>query len=54
MLLEWGKILEPLRDKFGDKLTRFDVTLIRRWADIEQTEKTLLDTIEMTESPSSW
>ena len=46
-----GKILEPLRDKFGDKLTRFDVTLIRRWADIEQTEKTLSDTIEMTESP---
>ncbi len=46
-----GKILEPLRNKFGDKLTRFDVTLIRRWADIEQTEKTLSDTIEMTESP---
>jgi glyceraldehyde-3-phosphate dehydrogenase (NAD(P)) len=46
-----GKILEPLRDKFGDKLTRFDVTLIRRWADIEQTEKTLSDTIDMTESP---
>ena len=46
-----GKILEPLRDKFGDKLTRFDVTLIRRWADIEQTDKKLVDTIEMTESP---
>ncbi len=46
-----GRILEPLRDKFGDKLIRFDVTLVRRWADIEQTEKKLSDTIEMTESP---
>lgn len=46
-----GRILEPLRDTFGDNLIRFDVTLVRRWADIEQTEKKLTDTIEMTESP---
>ena len=46
-----GRILEPLRDKFGDMLTRFDVTLVRRWADIEQTEKKITDTIEMTQSP---
>jgi glyceraldehyde-3-phosphate dehydrogenase (NAD(P)) len=46
-----GKILEPLREKFGDDLIRFDVTLIRRWADIEQTEKKVSDTIEMTEKP---
>ena len=46
-----GRILEPLRDSFGDKIIRFDVTLVRRWADIEQTEKTVLDTIEMTEKP---
>jgi len=46
-----GRILEPLRDRFGDKLIRFDVTLVRRWADIEQTEKKITDTIEMTESP---
>ncbi len=46
-----GKILEPLRNKFGDQLVRFDVTLVRRWADIEQTEKKLSDTIEMTEKP---
>ena len=46
-----GRILEPLRDKFGDSLVRFDVTLVRRWADIEQTDKKLSDTIEMTESP---
>jgi glyceraldehyde-3-phosphate dehydrogenase (NAD(P)) len=46
-----GRILEPLRDKFGDNITRFDVTLVRRWADIEQTEKIIPDTIEMTEKP---
>jgi len=46
-----GRILEPLRDKFGDRLVRFDVTLIRRWADIEQTDEELSDTIEMTEKP---
>ncbi|RDJ31048.1 MAG: type II glyceraldehyde-3-phosphate dehydrogenase [Crenarchaeota archaeon] len=46
-----GRILQPLREKFADKLERFDVTLIRRWADIEQTEKQVIDTIEMTENP---
>ena len=46
-----GRILEPLRDKFGDQIIRFDVTLVRRWADIEQTEKQVKDTIEMTEKP---
>jgi len=46
-----GRILEPLREKFGERLERFDVTLIRRWADIEQTDKQLKDTIEMTEKP---
>ena len=46
-----GRILEPLREKFGNKLIRFDVTLVRRWADIEQTEKKLIDTIEMSEKP---
>ena len=46
-----GRILEPLRDKFGDRLIRFDVTLVRRWADIEQTDKKVSDTIEMSEKP---
>jgi glyceraldehyde-3-phosphate dehydrogenase (NAD(P)) len=46
-----GRILEPLREKFGDNLIRFDVTLVRRWADIEQTEKKVSDTIEMAEKP---
>ena len=46
-----GRVLEPLRAKFKDKITRFDVTLVRRWADIEQEEKEVTDTIEMTQSP---
>jgi len=46
-----GRILEPLRDRFGGRLIRFDVTLIRRWADIEQADTELTDTIEMTQSP---
>lgn len=46
-----GRILQPLREKFGSRLLRFDLTLIRRWADIEQTEKQLKDTIEMSENP---
>ena len=46
-----GRILEPLRAKFTNHLVRFDVTLVRRWADIEQTEKQVPDTIEMTEAP---
>ncbi|MFB5598389.1 MAG: type II glyceraldehyde-3-phosphate dehydrogenase, partial [Nitrosopumilaceae archaeon] len=46
-----GRILQPLREKYSDKLLRFDVTLIRRWADIEQTDKEVKDTIEMTEHP---
>ena len=46
-----GRILEPLQDRYADRLVRFDVTLVRRWADIEQADKQLTDTIEMTERP---
>jgi glyceraldehyde-3-phosphate dehydrogenase (NAD(P)) len=46
-----GRILQPLREKYGDKLLRFDVTLVRRWADLEQTDKVVKDTIEMSENP---
>ena len=45
-----GRILNPLREKYADRLIRFDVTLIRRWADLEQTDKQIVDTIEMTEN----
>lgn len=46
-----GRILGPLRERYGGRLVRLDVTLVRRWADIEQTDKEVPDTIEMTESP---
>ena len=46
-----GRILEPLRQKYGQDIKRFDVTLVRRWADIDQTDKKIIDTIEMTEHP---
>jgi len=46
-----GRILQPLREKYGDRLVRFDVTLIRRSADIEQTNVDLKDTIEWSENP---
>ena len=46
-----GRILNPLREKYADELSRFDVTLVRRSADIEQTDKEVIDTIEMTQNP---
>jgi len=46
-----GRILEPLRKNFGNSIKRFDVTLVRRWADIEQTDETIPDTIELTQNP---
>ena len=46
-----GKILEPLRIKYGSNLIRFDVTLVRRWADLDQSDKQLVDTIEMSQHP---
>ena len=46
-----GRILNPLREKYADKLTRIDVTLVRRWADLEQIDKQIDDTIEMTHNP---
>jgi len=46
-----GRILNPLREKYSDKLDSFSVTLVRRWADLEQTDKQIVDTIEMTEQP---
>lgn len=43
-----GRIIEPLQEKYGSALARIDVTLVRRWADIEQTDKTFPDSIEMS------
>ena len=46
-----GRMLGPLRKNFGNSIKRFDVTLVRRWADIEQIDETVTDTIELTQSP---
>ena len=44
-----GRVLGPLREKYSN-IKRFDLTLVRRWADIEQDVK-IPDTIEMTQNP---
>ena len=46
-----GRVIEPLRARYGARIERFDVTLVRRWADIEQSDKDVADTIEMSQSP---
>ena len=46
-----GRILSPLREKHSQNLERIDVTLVRRSADLEQTDKEVIDTIEMAEKP---
>jgi glyceraldehyde-3-phosphate dehydrogenase (NAD(P)) len=46
-----GRVLQPLREKFGSKILRFDAILVRRWADLEQTNKIVPDTVEWTSHP---
>ena len=45
-----GRIMQPMIEKFGDKIKRYDVTLIRRWADLEDT-KEVKDSIEWDKNP---
>jgi glyceraldehyde-3-phosphate dehydrogenase (NAD(P)) len=46
-----GRVLQPLREKYGSRILRFDAILVRRWADLEQTDKVVQDTIELTPNP---
>ncbi len=46
-----GRILQPLKEKYGKKLKRFDATLLRRWADLEDTKTPIKDSIEWTKKP---
>lgn len=46
-----GRVLQPLREKYGSRLVRFDAVLVRRWADLEQTNKVVPDTVEWTANP---
>ena len=42
--------MEPLIESFGDRIIRYDVTLIRRWADLEDS-KDVKDSIEWDKNP---
>ena len=46
-----GRILQPLKEKYGKKIKRFDATLLRRWADLEDSKTTVKDSIEWTRKP---
>jgi glyceraldehyde-3-phosphate dehydrogenase (NAD(P)) len=45
-----GKVMQPLIERFGDEIQRFDVTLVRRWADLEDS-KEVKDSIQWDKSP---
>ena len=46
-----GRILQPLKEKYGKKIKRFDAALLRRWADIEDLQTEVKDSIEWTRKP---
>lgn len=46
-----GKIIQPLKEKYGKKIKRFDATLIRRWADLEDSKAEIEDSIEWSYKP---
>ncbi|HSD04902.1 MAG TPA: type II glyceraldehyde-3-phosphate dehydrogenase [Nitrosopumilaceae archaeon] len=46
-----GRILQPLKEKFGSRIKRFDATLLRRWADLEDLKTEVKDSIEWTRKP---
>lgn len=45
-----GRIMQPLIEKYGDRILRWDVELIRRWADLEDV-KPVKDSIEWDREP---
>jgi glyceraldehyde-3-phosphate dehydrogenase (NAD(P)) len=46
-----GRILQPLKERYGKKIKRFDATLLRRWADLEDSKTEVKDSIEWTRKP---
>ena len=46
-----GRILQPLKEKYGTKIKRFDAILLRRWADLEDSRTEVKDSIEWTRKP---
>ena len=45
-----GRVIQPLIDHFGDRITRYDVTLIRRSADLEDLTE-VKDSIQWDKNP---
>lgn len=45
-----GKIIQPLIESFGNAILRYDVTLVRRWADLDDT-KDVKDSIQWDKKP---
>ena len=45
-----GKIIQPLLENYKDSIKRFDVNLVRRWADLED-KKEVKDSIEWDKDP---
>ncbi len=45
-----GRLMQPLIEKYGNQIKRFDVTLVRRWADLEDS-KEVKDSIEWDKNP---
>jgi glyceraldehyde-3-phosphate dehydrogenase (NAD(P)) len=45
-----GRIMQPLIENFGDQIKRYDIILIRRWADLEDS-KEVKDSVEWDRSP---
>ena len=46
-----GRILQPFKEKYGSRIKRFDATLLRRWADLEDSKTEVKDSIEWTRKP---
>lgn len=45
-----GKIMQPLIESFGNEILRYDVTLVRRWADLDDS-KDVKDSIQWDKKP---
>lgn len=46
-----GRIIQPLKEKYGKRIKRLDATLLRRWADLEDLKTPIKDSIEWTRNP---
>ncbi|HJU13872.1 MAG TPA: type II glyceraldehyde-3-phosphate dehydrogenase [Candidatus Nitrosotalea sp.] len=46
-----GRIIQPLKERYGKRIKRMDATLLRRWADLEDSKTEIKDSIEWTRKP---